>query len=289
MPNKRSVSESYDPVEFVRHPLTFDTTVDKRYRGDHQFNSEDEDLQLATIDILGSLIAQIGEKSHNSLESNLDDLSRHVIDAIPKFKNKIMSFLAGSILEQPHKVTIYSTLLGLINVKDYEFTQAFLDYLLSALLPRALQSYQLIQSEILVRFLADLVNSNVISTSSLLILFEKFLSVLEETSPRLRKDAYVGLVLKTLPWCGRALNHTRGEELRKMLKRIDKYLNARDTEFCQTLRVWRSATDTLEQEEFFKAYWNQLMNFKKKGFTEKAILRPYLSFHSELSPGRQVA
>ena len=101
-----------------------------------------------------------------------------------------------SATSHPEKTTIYSTLVGILNARRFEvgeevwqLTRA--DDVLNTMLPQfvdmmvellkenlALGNYEKVRK--LVRFLADLVNSKVVASGSIMSLFDTFITVTYE-------------------------------------------------------------------------------------------------------------
>ena len=72
-------------------------------------------------DRLESLILRVGEKSTSSLESNLEGLSSVLEADLSTYKSKILKILIDCAIKLPDKCTIYTTLIGLLNTKNYNF------------------------------------------------------------------------------------------------------------------------------------------------------------------------
>ena len=183
---------------------------------------------------LESLICRVGEKSTSSLESNLEGLAAVLEADLPNYKSNILKILATCAIKLPEKLTVYSTLVGLLNAKNYNFGGDFVDLLcrhLKDALKKGnfreawnicrllrLQVHALIfcrsddrkSSPFAVlfvsRFLSDLVNCHVIVAASLLYLYENFVAVCrEENGTQVRADSYLYLVLASLPWVSRPI------------------------------------------------------------------------------------
>ena len=72
-------------------------------------------------DRLESLILRVGEKSTSSLESNLEGLASVLEADLSTYKSKILKILVECAVKLPDKCTIYTTLIGLLNTKNYNF------------------------------------------------------------------------------------------------------------------------------------------------------------------------
>lgn len=55
------------------------------------------------------------------MESNLEGLASVLEADLPSFRNKILRILTDCAIKMPEKCTIYTTLVGLLNVKNYNF------------------------------------------------------------------------------------------------------------------------------------------------------------------------
>ncbi|RXG55100.1 Nuclear cap-binding protein subunit 1 [Armadillidium vulgare] len=65
--------------------------------------------------------------STSSLESNLEGLASVLEADIINYKGKILKILSECAVKMPEKTTIYTTLVGLLNAKNYNFGGEFMD------------------------------------------------------------------------------------------------------------------------------------------------------------------
>ena len=136
-------------------------------------------------DRLESLILRVGEKSSASLESNLEGLSSVLEADLSTYKAKILKILAECAVKLPDKCTIYTTLIGLLNTKNYNFGGECVELLIRSLKDCLKSGSKWEEARYLVRFIADLVNCHVISAGSLLQLLDNFVdAALEEGVPQ---------------------------------------------------------------------------------------------------------
>ncbi|MGH0133444.1 UNVERIFIED_CONTAM: hypothetical protein FKN15_077359 [Acipenser sinensis] len=84
-------------------------------------------------DRLESLICRVGEKSTSSLESNLEGLAGVLEADLPNYKNKILRILCTVARLLPEKLTVYSTLVGLLNARNYNFGGEFVESMIRQL------------------------------------------------------------------------------------------------------------------------------------------------------------
>ncbi|CAB1337305.1 unnamed protein product [Coregonus sp. 'balchen'] len=130
-------------------------------------------------DRLESLICRVGEKSTSSLESNLEGLAGVLEADLPNYKNKILRILCAVARLLPEKLTVYTTLVGLLNARNYNFGGEFVEAMIRQL-KETLKANLYTEALYLVRFLCDLVNCHVIAAPSMVAMFENFVSVTQE-------------------------------------------------------------------------------------------------------------
>lgn len=265
-------------------------------REKRRYYSEEEDGRARkrrrtteTVDIedrLESLITRVGEKSTSSLESNLEGLANVLEADLPNYKERILKIICTCATNLPEKITIYSTLVGLLNAKSYSCGEEFLDMILENL-KEVLIAAQFDRARLMVRFLADLVNCRVLMHSGLLEFFDKFLAAtMEENAPQARSDWFVYTVLSSLPWAAKELSEKKSLEFERLLSTIESYISQRQKTHIPALRVW-SSDEPHPQEEYLDCLWAQIKKLKSDNWQEKHIRRPYLAFDDVLGDALQ--
>uniref|UniRef100_A0A3B4BA43 MIF4G domain-containing protein n=1 Tax=Periophthalmus magnuspinnatus TaxID=409849 RepID=A0A3B4BA43_9GOBI len=237
-------------------------------------------------DRLESLICRVGEKSTSSLESNLEGLAGVLEADLPNYKNKILRILCSVARLLPEKLTVYTTLVGLLNARNYNFGGEFVEAMIRQL-KETLKNNLYNEAVYLVRFLSDLVNCHVIAAPSMVAMFENFVSVTqEEDVPQVRSDWFVYVVMSCLPWVGKELYEKKDVEIDRLLSQIEGYLKRRVKTHVPMLQVW-SAEKPHPQEEYLDCLWAQIQKLKKDRWQERHILRPYIAFDSVLCEALQ--
>uniref|UniRef100_A0A4W5P6L3 Nuclear cap binding protein subunit 1 n=1 Tax=Hucho hucho TaxID=62062 RepID=A0A4W5P6L3_9TELE len=237
-------------------------------------------------DRLESLICRVGEKSTSSLESNLEGLAGVLEADLPNYKNKILRILCAVARLLPEKLTVYTTLVGLLNARNYNFGGEFVEAMIRQL-KETLKANLYTEALYLVRFLCDLVNCHVIAAPSMVAMFENFVSVTqEEDVPQVRSDWFVYAVLSSLPWVGKELDEKKDVEMDRLLNQIDSYLKRRLKTHVPMLQVW-TAEKPHPQEEYLDCLYAQIQKLKKDRWQERHILRPYIAFDSVLCEALQ--
>ncbi|XP_028406965.1 nuclear cap-binding protein subunit 1-like [Dendronephthya gigantea] len=237
-------------------------------------------------DKLESLITRVGEKSSASLENNLQQLANVLEADLPNYKERILKIICTCASNHPDKISVYSTLVGLLNVKDYKCGEEFLDLMVDDL-TSVLKSGSFERAQLMIRFIADLVNTKVVVPSSLMNMFESFIAVtLENDNMQVRSDWFVHTVLLSFPWAGKQLWETRESDCERLFNTIEIYLNNRRKTHVNGLRVWSSDHPHL-QEEYLDCLWAQIQKLKNDNWVEHHIRRPYLAFAETFSEALQ--
>ena len=148
-----------------------------------------------------------------------------------------------SVTQLPVKTPVYGTLVGLMNVKNFDFGKEVV-HRLGAELEVALQKADTKSIKLLLRFLAELANANVVLPSALLSIFDQMLvSVGENKGDEVilgqrRSDFFVYAILSTLPYAGRELADRNPEELDRVLDTIEAYLSKRSSAVNAVVAVY---------------------------------------------------
>ncbi|XP_033124010.1 nuclear cap-binding protein subunit 1-like [Anneissia japonica] len=250
------------------------------------FNKRRKSVHDEIEERLESLITRVGEKSTSSLESNLEGLAGVLEADVPNYKHKIIDILSICASDLPEKTTVYTTLVGLLNTKNYNCGREFVENLLRKL-KEALKACDWIRSHTMIRFMSDLVNCHVVDHSSIIAMYETFLSATQEDGvPQVRMDWFVYVVLSSLPWSAHELHDKKPQELNKILNTIEKYIGQRKHNHMAMLRVWMLDAPH-RQEDYIDSLWAQIGKMRRDKWTEKIIQRPYLAFDGVMSEALQ--
>ncbi|XP_065911771.1 nuclear cap-binding protein subunit 1-B-like [Dysidea avara] len=255
----------------------------KRPRSAGNFRSDEIPEQEPSDETkLEMLIEKVGEKSTATLEKNLETLANVLVDDLRTYKETILKVICKCATTHPEKTTIYSTLVGILNARKYEVGEEFVDMMVESLKENlALGNYEQVRK--LVRFLADLVNSKVVASASIMNLFDTFITVTYEPDiPQVRSDWYVYCVVSALPWVGRELQERKKHELERLLTAIDNYMNKRRTTYLPALQVWTSPKPHV-QAEYLEVLWSQIKKMRGNNWKERILLRTFMAFESEIA------
>jgi len=307
------------------------------------YNEQDE-----TENRLRSLIVRVGDKSSSSLSSNLDTLSNVLEGDLIKHQDSIVNTILACVVGLPFKTSVYGTLVALLNLKSVEFGKYFVEKLSSRLQllfenisnPSTVVSQQAgldkhqqeknavitaasIHSftsmslyhdlKMILRFIAELVNVNVLLPTSIIQLFNQLLSVINEqhtlgtnnnnnsannniaensdnspygSSWNKRSDFFVQLVLLTLPWVGKELSVRKSDELAPILNNIEQYIIKRPPP-NPVLHVYQSE----QSDDYLTIVWKaiQQLSIGEEAWTinSSLISKPYTAFEAKLAKAIQ--
>ncbi|EFO94618.1 CRE-NCBP-1 protein [Caenorhabditis remanei] len=271
-----------------------DETQTKRRRGAPLISDVEKKLQ--------EVIGKVGEKvctnsrtletkisksqsTGSSITMNLEKLTEFLTDDLDKYRTSIIDIVAGCAIYLPNRVTVYTTLVGLLNAKNFNFGGEVVEKLIAEqqdLLTK--QKYQEAQNVAI--FLCDLGNSGVLTAQSIGEYLESFISAaFEENMPQVRNDYYIQTVLRCLPWIGKELTEKSPEQMENIVEAVGKYLELRNKNHVTLLQVW-SSTDQ-EQEDYLESLSAQIEQLRALNWTENHIPRYYKDFEAILADALQ--
>ena len=271
--DRRHVQQQFQPNQPAPQQ-SYDNNI-KRQR---VLGLDDEEL---TEEKLQQALFTLGQKLDSTLEQTLRDLCTMVCNDLSKHKKTTLAILNQCIQLLPERLTVYSTLIGLLHASVITFGSDFLDVCVSNLKDYlATNKFEMILRY--VRFLSDLINVKLLSSSSILALYDTFIQTTTETGvPQVRTDFYVSCILCSLPYSGKILAEKHNTELNRLLHLIDKYVYKRSKIHVPILQVWTSI-EPHPQEEYLDCLWAQIKRLNQDGWSESQIFRPYYMYADTL-------
>ncbi|GMT26705.1 hypothetical protein PFISCL1PPCAC_18002, partial [Pristionchus fissidentatus] len=262
-----------------RRPAEDDSEVDAKRRRAPESQSE---LEKRVVD----LIMHIGDKpGATSLESNLEKLVTLLEGELEKIGGRIIDTIMECAKNLPDKLTIYSTLVGLLNAKNYNFGGEIVEKLVAEL-QETLEKEGHRHAVNLVTFICDLANCRVLSLTSVVEFLEGLLEAASEDDiPQVRSDWFIYAVLRSLPWIAAELKEKKAEELENVLGGIEQYMQQRNRTHIRMLQVWTGSTH--EQEEYLDCLHEQIKLLSGANWQEKHIARMYIAFDAVLGDALQ--
>lgn len=252
---------------------------------DYKRQRTQSEQSISIEDELESTIYRLGESDSKnqmfSIENSIEKAVQIVTYQLVDKRQEIIDVMHECATKLPEKLSIYSTFLGILNIRNPNFSEDLIDSFVTSL-KRHLKSGQFTFVQRLIRFISDLVNVNFLSTKSVLKLYQAFVETINDTgSSQMRTDFYVYCVLSSIPWNAKLLYEKHGPEFDDILDNIKKYLGKRQKDYMPLIKVW-SNDDPHPQEEYLDCLWIQIKKLDDNDWNESQIYRPYVSFENML-------
>ncbi|KAF2069159.1 hypothetical protein CYY_009519 [Polysphondylium violaceum] len=246
--------------------------------GFHPKSDPEEDFKNK----LTSLIVRIGDKLSDSLASNIDGLANALLTDISNHNSTIQTILFKCISSLSYKTPIYGTLVGLMNVKNFQFGKEIVCTLIDEI-NNAFANKKFFSLKLLIRFIPELILANVLHTNAIFELYETLLSVLNTPDYTQNKaDYYVYLVMSTIPWIGEHLSKNHLGQLNAVIDELESYVASRSHEDKKFYQPFTDFDDRLD------LLMKQIRNLRdENGWVVNSILAPHKHFTEQLSVSTQ--
>ncbi|CAI9259706.1 unnamed protein product [Lactuca saligna] len=247
-----------------------------------------------------SLILRIGEKSPEyggtiDHKDHIDACFGAVRRELEHSEDEILTFLLQCSEQLPHKIPLYGTLIGLLNLENEDLVKKILETTQKSL-QDALDSGDCNKIRISMRFLTVLMCSKVVQPSSLVVVFETLLSCAativddEKGNPswQARADFYITCILSCLPWGGSDLVEQIPEEIERVMVGIEAYLSIRRRVSDVGLSVFENINkDKLHvEQDFVEDLWGRIQDLSKNSWKLESVPRPHLLYEAQLVAGK---
>ncbi|KAK4484935.1 hypothetical protein RD792_007540 [Penstemon davidsonii] len=248
-----------------------------------------------------SLVLRIGEKCseyggnadyRDHLETCFGVVRRELLHS----GDDILHFLLECAEQLPHKIPLYGTLVGLLNLENEDFVRKIVENT-HANLQVALDSGNCNRIRVLMRFLTVLMCSKVLQPSSLVVLYETLLSSAATTvdedkgnpSWQACADFYITCILSCLPWGGSELVEQVPEEIDRVMVGIQAYMSIRrrvSDAACSAFEFIDEKNQDDGAKDFLEDLWGWIQDLSNKGWKLDSVPRPHLSFEPQLVAGK---
>ncbi|KAI3510060.1 hypothetical protein L1887_25587 [Cichorium endivia] len=247
-----------------------------------------------------SLILRIGEKSPEyggtvDYKDHIDACFGAVRRELEHSEDEILTFLLQCSEQLPHKIPLYGTVIGLLNLENEDLVKKILETTQKSL-QDALDSGDCNKIRISMRFLTVLMCSKVVQPSSLVVVFETLLSCAativddEKGNPswQSRADFYITCILSCLPWGGSELVEQIPEEVERVMVGIEAYLSIRrrvsDVGLCVFDNINKDKLH--DEQDFVEDLWGRIQDLSKNSWKLESVPRPHLLYEAQLVAGK---
>ncbi|KAK4723302.1 hypothetical protein R3W88_026081 [Solanum pinnatisectum] len=248
-----------------------------------------------------SLLLRLGEKcpeyaGNADFKDQIDACHSLVRREIEHSGDDVFPFLLQCAEQLPHKIPLYGTLIGLLNLENEEFVSKLVEST-QINLQDALETGQCNKIRILMRFLTVLMCSKVIQPSALVVIFESLLSSAATTvdeekgipSWQARADFYITCILSCLPWGGAELVEQVPEEIERVMVGVEAYLSIRRRVSDAGVSVFEDIEETnngVNEKDFLEDLWSRVQDLSNRGWKLDSVPRLHLSFEAQLVAGK---
>lgn len=203
----------------------------------------------------------------------------------------ILLYLLQCAEQLPHKIPLYGTVVGLLNLEDEDFVRRLVEKTQTNL-QDALNSGNCNRIRILLRFVTVLMCSKVLQPGAIVVTFETLLSSAattvdeEKGNPywQAQADFYVICILSSLPWGGAELLEQVPEEIDRVMVGIEAYLSIRRHTSGTGYSVFEDSETG--EADFVEDLWSRIQALSNNGWKVDSVPRPHLSFEALLVSGK---
>ncbi|KAL6042364.1 Nucleic acid dioxygenase ALKBH1 [Balamuthia mandrillaris] len=272
---------------------------------------------------LRSLIVKIGDnfKSGSSLESNLQGLAQALESDLTTHRKQILDTLSSCIANLPVKAGVYGTLVGLINTKDAAFGKEVVARVMSAL-QQGLDGKDAPSVKCHLRFLAELVNANVILPTSFLDVVQPLLALLQQRqedeeeredeqkkdeeeeeaneerrrkvgrAPPQFRDVVALALLKAIPFVAREFVERCSDRFERAWHILEDYIQDRAHNLAPAFRAidvypLHQEAEQEQDHNYLLWLWRRYEELKDADWRFSSVLHPYPAFQSTLNSAIQ--
>ncbi|GER52774.1 nuclear cap-binding protein subunit 1 [Striga asiatica] len=259
------------------------------------------DLKAAGMSSWRNLVLRIGEKcseygGNADYRDQIETCFGVVRRELSHSREDILSFLLQCAEQLPHKMPLYGTLVGLLNLEDEDFVRRVVENTHDSL-QIALDTGNCNRVRILMRFLTVLMCSKVLIPSALMVLFETLLSSAATTvdddkgnpSWQACADFYISCILSCLPWGGAELVEQVPEEIDRVMVGIQAYMSIRrhvSDAGCSVFEGIDGKNQGVVEQDFLEDLWSRVQDLSNKGWKLDSVPRPHLPFEPQLVGGK---
>lgn len=217
---------------------------------------------------LRAFIIRIGDAGEAYVQEEIRNLSEIIRRELPQHGSWIAPLLfASSIDQQPAKLSIYATIVGVVNVKVPEFGASIVQQA-QDVFTDGLEVGQRPEAKSILRFLACLVKTNVIAQVEMVRMLQMLVDQAslcfhpDEADPWAslwlpKADFMVHCVLIALIWLASGCESAACPELESLVNSISQFMEKRSSTIPDSLRVFGYDKNMQEKEvDYLNCMWS---------------------------------
>ncbi|KAI8020685.1 Nuclear cap-binding protein subunit 1 [Camellia lanceoleosa] len=248
-----------------------------------------------------SLLLRIGENCPEyggitDFKDHIETCSGVVRRELEHSETDILHYIVQCAEQFPHKIPLYGTVVGLLNLENEDFVRKVVENTQTTL-QDALVAGNCNRIRIMMRFLTVMMCSKVLQPSSLVVVYETLLSSAATTVDEERgnpswqacADFYITCILSCLPWGGAELVEQVPEEIERVMVGVEAYLRIRRHTSDIGFAIFEDVDYTekaLDEKDFLEDLWGRIQDLSSNGWKLESVPRPHLSFEAQLVAGK---
>ncbi|KAI8868113.1 ARM repeat-containing protein [Ramicandelaber brevisporus] len=205
-------------------------TGNRHQQHQHQQQPQQDEQKKKLTD----LIVKVGDKAPPTM-NQIESLATVLQQGLGRYREAILSMIAGCAVDLPAKATVYAALVGVMNAKSHE-TGVIVVERVNASFSSAMSSGDWHTVKLLVRFYGLLVSTSVITPSAYMSFLGAFVAPLRNDGPRTAmRDRLAGVVISALIWSIDRLVEDEPELVNMYAEVVGAYIESRK-QFLADLR-----------------------------------------------------
>ncbi|KAG2405174.1 Nuclear cap-binding protein [Vigna angularis] len=248
-----------------------------------------------------NLLLRIGDKSpeygvSSDYKDHIDTCFGALRRELDHSHTDVLEFLLTCAEHLPHKIPLYGTLIGLINLENEDFGKQLVEKT-KTMFQDALDTGNCNGVRVLMRLLTVMMCSKVLQPSSLVAVFETFLSLAATTVDEEKgnplwqpcADFYITCILSCLPWGGAELTEQVPEDIDRVMVGVEAYLSIRKHTSDTGLSFFENDDENgegISDKDFLEDLWDRIQALSTRGWKVESVPRPHLSFEAQLVAGK---
>eukprot|EP00002_Diphylleia_rotans_P041254 TRINITY_DN9996_c0_g1_i9.p1 TRINITY_DN9996_c0_g1~~TRINITY_DN9996_c0_g1_i9.p1 ORF type:complete len:623 (-),score=119.23 TRINITY_DN9996_c0_g1_i9:2844-4712(-) len=257
----------------------------------HEQETQQEEQSVSSR--IKEALVRIGDHQSSSIEEIIETVVNFLHEEQSAHQEEIIDCLLECVQHLPLKISLYASITGILNLKNYGFV-ASLVAATHTQLQKTLVAGNLRKSKLLVRFLAELLNVNVILPKTLLVIFDQFLfaisSVLQsgdglpidepDSKAFGRADFLIYILLMTIPYAASELHERNKEDLLSIVGRMDSYFAQRPSRLSTTLLPFDLDDEPLDR---LVHLYKCMKQSQESGWANATVSKLYKRFEGKLN------
>jgi len=222
------------------------------------------------------LLVRVGDQGQEHAVNNLRKLLEESSEVYTEFKSLIIDTLVDCISLVPGKAAIYATYVAALTGPQPELVEEVCKRCVENL-QSALDEGEILRAKMLLKFLIELSNAEVLNQQTLLKLVESLVSECEKTIET-SHDYYLAIILPCIPLLCYSLPERAEAQFNNLIEQLEGIVSGRKKFWHEAIRVLRddNMDDTIDE------VWSVVKLLGSQGWKYDSEFHPYAEFIEEI-------